>query len=150
MPMNAEKVAQLKRQWEEAEDQLLREQGRMYEIIRRKISAEEWDRIMDSLETHEEKVLFGKELPQESKKRGRPPKLAGEQAPKTEGEHDCPFCDRTGFTERGLKLHITRMHPGEKPPEEAAADEEVRPKGRRNGRRSEDDFPRLMPEPEQG
>ena len=63
MPMNAEKVAQLKRQWEEAEDQLLREQGRMYEIIRRKISAEEWDRIMDSLETHEEKVLFGKELP---------------------------------------------------------------------------------------
>ena len=118
MPMNAEKVAQLKRQWEEAEDQLLREQGRMYEIIRRKISAEEWDRIMDSLETHEEKVLFGKELPAESKKRGRPPKLAGEQTPKAEGEHDCPFCDRTGFTERGLKLHITRMHPGEKGPEE--------------------------------
>ena len=124
MPMNAEKVAQLKRQWEEAEDQLLREQGRMYEIIRRKISAEEWDRIMDSLETHEEKVLFGKELPQEIKKRGRPPKLAGEQTPKTEGEHACPFCDRTGFTERGLKLHITRMHKEENL-EEAEEDEEV-------------------------
>ena len=125
MPMNAEKVAELKRQWEEAEDQLLREQGRMYDIIRRKISADEWERIMDSLETHEEKVLFGKELPQEIKKRGRPPKLAGEQAPKTEGEHSCPFCDRTGFTERGLKLHITRMHKEEQPSEEAREDEEA-------------------------
>ena len=125
MPMNVEKVALLEKQWREAKDQLLREQGRMFELIRRKISADEWDRIMGSLETHEEKVLFGLELPEESKRRGRPPKLAGEQAPKGEGEHSCPFCDRTGFTERGLKLHITRMHKDEKASEETGEDEEA-------------------------
>ena len=124
MPMNAEKVAQLKRQWEEAEDQLLREQGRMFEIIRRKISAEEWDRIMGGLETHEEKVLFGLELPQETKRRGRPPKVGEEPEIKGEGEHTCPFCQKSGLTERGLKLHITRMHK-DKQLEETGEDEEA-------------------------
>ena len=125
MPMNVEKVAQLERQWREAKDQLLREQGRMYDIIRRKISAEEWQRIMDGLETHEEKVLFGLELPQETKRRGRPPKMGGEPAIKGEGEHTCPFCQKSGLTERGLKLHITRMHKEEQSSERDEEDEEV-------------------------
>ena len=45
MPMTVEKVAQLERQWREAREQLLKDYGRMYEIIRRKISAEEWLQI---------------------------------------------------------------------------------------------------------
>jgi hypothetical protein len=125
MPMNAEKVAQLERQWREAQDQLLREQGRMYEIIRRKISADEWQRIIDSLEDHEERVLFGLELPQETKKRGRPPKMGGTQTTKGEGDHTCPFCGRGGFTESGVKRHITRMHKDEQPQEETGEGEEA-------------------------
>jgi hypothetical protein len=110
MPMNAEKVTQLERQWREAQDQLLREQGRMYEIIRRKISADEWQRIMDSLEDREERILFGLEAPDEPRRRGSGAARPG----KSGGDLRCPICGKEGLTKRGLALHMARIHKGER------------------------------------
>jgi hypothetical protein len=101
MPINAEKVAQLERQWREAKDQLLREQGRMYEIIRRKISANEWQRIIDSLEE-----------PDEPRRRGRAAGAA--KAAKSGGSLRCPICGMEGLTPRGFSLHMARKHKGER------------------------------------
>ena len=109
MPMNAEKVAQLERQLREAKDQLLREQGRMYEIIRRKISADEWQRIMDSLEGREERILFGLEPAAGRGKRGS----AAQRPGKSGGDLVCDICGKGGLTPRGLALHKARLHKGE-------------------------------------
>jgi hypothetical protein len=111
MPMDAEKVAQLERQWREAKDQLLREQGRMYEIIRRKISGNEWQRIMDSLEDREERILFGLDVPDEPRRQGRG---AGAKAAKSGGNLRCPICGMEGLTPRGFSLHMARKHKGER------------------------------------
>jgi hypothetical protein len=110
MPMTAEKVAQLERQWREAREQLLRDYGRMYEIIRRRISADEWQRIMDSLEDREERILFGLEAADEPRRRGTGAARPG----KSGGDLTCPICGKGGLTKRGLSLHMARIHKGER------------------------------------
>jgi hypothetical protein len=109
MPMNAEKVAQLERQLREAKEQLLRQYGQMYEIVRKRISAEEWQRIMDSLEDREERILFGLEPVEGRGKRGSTAQKPG----KSGGDLVCDICGKGGLTPRGLALHKARLHKGE-------------------------------------
>jgi hypothetical protein len=108
MPVDAEKIEQMRRQLAEAEDQFLRENGRRYEIIRRLISPDEWQRIMDSLETLEDRRLFGLVPPEEPRRRGRP--AGGERPAKSGGDLTCDICGKGGLTKRGLSLHRARIH----------------------------------------
>jgi hypothetical protein len=124
MPMTVEKVVQLERQWREAREQLLKEYGRMYEIIRRKISAEEWQRIMDSLEDRDERILFGLEAPEVRGRKGG--SAASVRAAKSGGNLRCPICGKEGLTPRGFSLHMARLHKGERaePVQMGESDEE--------------------------
>ena len=96
----------------------------MYEIIRRKISAEEWQRIMDGLEDRDERILFGLEAPEG---RGRRGSSAGSvRAAKSGGNLRCPICGKEGLTPRGFSLHTARLHKGERaePQTMGSSDEE--------------------------
>ena len=88
MPVDAGRIAQMRRELEEAERQLLLENGRRFEIVRRQISEEEWQRILDSLTDKEERVLFGLDVPEEPKRRG----WGGERPAKSGGDLECRIC----------------------------------------------------------
>jgi hypothetical protein len=107
MPIDAATIAQMEQELEEARDQLLREDGRRYQIVMREISGEEKERILDSLTDRHERILFGLEPPGSGR--------AGERPAKSGGDLSCSLCGKAGLTELGLKLHTARMHKGEKP-----------------------------------
>src|SRR4051812_370127 len=113
MPVDAEKVARLERELAEARSQLLQEDGERYRILLREISPEEKQRILDGLAERQERILFGLDLPEEPKRRGRPAG-GGERPAKSGGDLTCPICGKTGLTKRGLALHQARIHKGEK------------------------------------
>ena len=118
MPVDAGRIAQMRRELEEAERQLLLENGRRFEIVRRQISEEEWQRILDSLTDKEERILFGLDVPEEPKRRGR----GGERPAKSGGDLECPICGKAGLTKRGLALHMARIHKGEQAEAEEAGE----------------------------
>src|SRR4051812_22048731 len=113
VPVNEERVAQLEMELAQARAQLLQEDGERFRILMREISPEEKQRILDGLTDKQERILFGLELPDEPKRRGRKPGTGGERPAKSGGDQVCPICGKAGLTERGLRLHITRMHKGE-------------------------------------
>ncbi len=119
MPVDATKIAQMRRELEEAERQLLLENGRRFEIVRRQISEEEWQRILDSLTDKEERILFGLDIPDEPKRRGR----GGERPAKSGGDLVCPICGKSGLTKRGLALHMARLHKGQRTDEREETEE---------------------------
>jgi hypothetical protein len=106
MPIDAATIAQMEKELEEARDQLLREDGRRYQIVMREISEAEKERILDSLTDRHERILFGLESPGTRR--------AGERSAKSGGDLVCSLCGKAGLTELGLKLHTARMHKGEK------------------------------------
>ncbi len=118
MPVDAAKIAQLEKELEEARRQLLMENGKRYDIIKREISEEEWQRILNNLTDREDRILFGLELPEEPKRRGR----GGERPAKSGGDLECPLCGKAGLTKRGLALHIARLHKGEQAEAEEAGE----------------------------
>jgi hypothetical protein len=101
----------MERELAEARGLLLQEDGERYRILMREISAEEKQRILDGLTDKSERILFGLELPEEPKRRGR---LAGggEKPAKSGGDLTCPVpdCGKSGLTKRGLALHMARIH----------------------------------------
>jgi hypothetical protein len=99
-------IAQLEKEFEEARDQLLREDGQRYRIIMREIAETEKERIFDRLTDRHERILFGLEPPGASR--------AGERPAKSGGDLECSLCGKGGLTELGLKLHMARKHKGEK------------------------------------
>jgi hypothetical protein len=105
MPMDAATIAQLEQELEEARDQLLREDGKRYQIVMREISETEKERILERLTDRHERILFGLEPP--GSRRG------GKQPAKSGGDQVCAVCGKRGLTELGLKLHQARMHKGE-------------------------------------
>jgi hypothetical protein len=111
MPVDVAKIAQLERELAEARNQLLQEDGRRYQILMREMSEEEKRRILDGLTDRQERILFGLEAPEERRRRStdRPATSGGTEV--------CPICGRTGLTKRGLKLHMARMHKGQRPEE---------------------------------
>src|SRR3954453_15083715 len=112
MPVDAGKIAELERQLTEARNQLLQEDGQRYRILMREMSPEEKERYLGTLTDRQERILFGLELPEEPKRRGRKP-ATGERPAKAGGDLVCDICGKSGLTERGLKLHKARMHKGE-------------------------------------
>ena len=117
MPVDRERVERLERELAEARAQLLQEDGERYRILMREISPEEKQRILDRLTDKHERILFGLELPEEPKRRGR----GGERPAKSGGDLRCPICGKEGLTKRGLALHMARIHKGERAPEGAEA-----------------------------
>jgi hypothetical protein len=114
MPVDETKIARLERELAEAKRQLLQEDGERYRILLREISAEEKQRILDNLTDRRERILFGLELPEEPKRRGRPPRDgAGERPATSGGDLRCPICGKSGLTKKGLALHMSRKHKGE-------------------------------------
>src|SRR3954452_11477362 len=112
MPVDRGKIDELERQLAEAKAEFLREGGKKFEILQRIIPEEEMQRYLSTLTDRQERVLFGLDLPEEPKRRGRP--AGGGKAPaKSGGDQVCPICGKSDLTERGLRLHITRMHKGE-------------------------------------
>jgi hypothetical protein len=123
MPVDDAEIARRERELAELKERRLQEHGRRYEIVRRLISADEWQRIMDSLTDRDERILFGLEPPEDQgRRRGRPPRVGGggERPAAPSGELTCLICGKTGLTKRGLALHMSRMHKGE----QAAAGQE--------------------------
>ncbi len=115
MPVDAAKIAQMERELAEAKRQLLEEDGKRYQILRREISEEEWERILNNLTDRQERVLFGLEAPEE-------PRRTGAARPaKSGGDLECPICHKGGLTKRGLALHMVRIHKGERGGEAEAA-----------------------------
>jgi hypothetical protein len=106
MPINPATIAQMEKELEDAREQLLREDGRRYQILMREISADEKQRILDSLTDRHERLLFGLEPPGAGR--------GGEQSAHRAGDLVCSLCGKAGLTERGLKLHTARIHKGEK------------------------------------
>ena len=106
MVIDAATIAQMEKDLEEARDQLLREDGRRYQIVMREISEEEKERILGSLTDRHERILFGLEPPGSGR--------AGDRPAKSGGDRVCSLCDKGGLTELGLKLHTARIHKGEK------------------------------------
>ena len=117
MPVDAAKIAQLEKELEEARRQLLMENGKRYDIIRREISEEEWQRILNNLTDREDRILFGLELPEEPKRRGK----GAERPAKSGGDLTCSICGKGGLTKRGLALHMARLHKRERVDEAEAA-----------------------------
>jgi hypothetical protein len=111
MPVDREKIERMERELAEARTLLLQEDGERYRILMREISAEEKQRILDGLTDRRERILFGLELPEEPKRRGRPPGV--EKPAKGGGDLSCPICSKSGLTKRGLALHMARMHKDE-------------------------------------
>ncbi len=111
MPVNRVEVEKLRQKLAEAEREMMAEDGMRYRILQRLIPPEEMERYLAGLTDREEKVLFGLELPEEPKRRGRKP--SGERQAKAEGNLACPYCDKTGLTQKGLSLHIARLHKGQ-------------------------------------
>lgn len=75
----------------------------------RGISEAERERVLGSLTDKHERVLFGLEAPEESKK-GKASLRPGGAG----GDLTCSVCGKTGLTKRGLGLHMVRLHKGEK------------------------------------
>jgi hypothetical protein len=113
MPIDREKIERMERELAEARTLLLQEDGERYRILMREISAEEKQRILDGLAEKSERILFGLELPEEPKRRGRPAG-GGERPAKSGGDLNCPICGKSGLTKRGLALHRARIHKGER------------------------------------
>ena len=93
----------------------MREDAERYQVIKREISQEEFQRILDGLTSRHEKMLFGLEPPDEPRRAGAP-RRAG-----SGGDLKCPYCEKDGLTTRGLSLHISRMHKEKKPASQSAA-----------------------------
>jgi hypothetical protein len=106
MPINAATIAQMEKELADAREQLLKEDGRRYQILMREISEAEKQRILDGLHDRHERILFGLE----TSGSGR----AGERSAHSGGDLVCSLCGKAGLTERGLKLHTARIHKDEK------------------------------------
>lgn len=134
MVTTPEKIAQLELALAQARVEYERENGKRFEIIMREISPDEKQRILDSLTDRQERILFGLEAPQVRVRPGA-----------SGGDLTCPHCGKTGLTERGLKLHITRVHPESRAEDAQAASlfgaEEVKSSRRRGARADADEAP---------
>ena len=116
MPVNLERIARLERELEEARAQLWKDDAERYHILLREIPEEDRGRILDNLTDKRERVLFGLEAPEETKKGGvsGKPGTAG-------GDLVCEFCGKSGLTKKGLGLHKSRLHKMDKGEPEKAA-----------------------------
>jgi hypothetical protein len=112
MPIDVAKIEQMERELQEAKRQLQEEDGLRYQILKRVIPEEEFQRHISGLIDRRERILFGLELPEEPRGRGRP-SGGGERPAKSGGDLTCPVCGKAGLTKRGLSLHMARMHKGE-------------------------------------
>jgi hypothetical protein len=113
MPIDAAKIAQMERELHEAKRQLQEEDGLRYRILRPIIPDEEFQRYIGELTDRRERILFGLELPEEPRGRGRP-RGGGERPAKSGGDLTCPICGKEGLTKRGLALHMARIHKNER------------------------------------
>ena len=74
MPMDPGKIARMERDLAEAKRQYFEECGQKFEALMRVMTEEERDDIVGRIReqgTREEKTLFGFEIPEEPKRRGR-------------------------------------------------------------------------------
>jgi hypothetical protein len=115
MVVDRAKIERLEKELEEAKQELWKEDAERYRVLMRKMSEAERERILGSLTERGERVLFGREAPEEPQKR------AGMRSGGSGGDLECPYCGKKGLTKRGLALHTIRMHKGERVKEEAEA-----------------------------
>jgi hypothetical protein len=115
MVVDRAKIERLEKELEEAKQELWKEDAERYRVLMRKMSEAERERILGSLTERGERVLFGLEAPEEPQKR------AGMHPGGSGGDLECPYCGKKGLTKRGLGLHVSRMHKGERVREEAEA-----------------------------
>jgi hypothetical protein len=115
MVVDRVRIERLEKELEEARRELWKEDAERYRILMREISEADKERIVGSLTDKGERILFGLEAPEESK-RGvavRPGGAGGDLA--------CPICGKSGLTKRGLGLHMVRLHKSEMEKEQQAA-----------------------------
>lgn len=113
MVVDLAKIERLERELRDAKAQMWKEDGDRYRILMREMTDADKQRILGNLTDRGERVLFGLEPPEEGKRgAGMRPGGAG-------GDLECSYCGKTGLTQRGLGLHVTRMHKEEKAKEEA-------------------------------
>ena len=112
MVVDLAKIERLERELREAKAQMWREDGDRYRILMREMSETDRNRIVGSLTDRGERILFGLEAPEESKRgSGVRPGASG-------GDLVCEVCGKSGLTRRGLALHTVRKHKGDKDKEE--------------------------------
>ena len=114
MAIDLAKIERLEKELRDAKAQMWKEDGDRYRILMREMTEADKQRILGSLTDRGERVLFGLEAPEEGKKGAQRPGGSG-------GELECSYCGKTGLTQRGLGLHVTRMHKEEKAKEEEEA-----------------------------
>ena len=113
MVVDLARIERLEKELREAKAELAKEDGDRYRILMREMSEVDRSRILDNLTDRGERILFGLEAPEEGKRGGAMrPGGAG-------GELECSYCGKSGLTQRGLGLHVSRMHKEEKAKEEA-------------------------------
>jgi hypothetical protein len=101
------RIERLEKELEEARRELWKEDAERYQILRREMSEEDQERILGKLTDRKERILFGLEAPEE---KGGASMRAGTAG----GDLTCPVCGKSGFTKRGLGLHMVRLHKEEK------------------------------------
>jgi hypothetical protein len=97
MVVDRARIERLEKELEEARRELWREDAER--------STEEKERILGSLTERGERVLFGLEAPSEKRISMRPAAAGGDLT--------CPICGKSGFSKRGLGLHMVRLHKSE-------------------------------------
>jgi hypothetical protein len=104
MAVDRAKIEEMEKALEEAKVQLWREESERYRILMREIPPEQRERILGGLTDRHERIIFGLDVPEE------PKRFAGGKAGKSGGDLSCQICGKTGFTRRGLGLHMVRKH----------------------------------------
>jgi hypothetical protein len=112
MVVDMARIVRLERELEEARKELWKEDAERYRVLMREIPEDERTRIIEGLTDKKERILFGLEPPEDSR-RGTGARVAG-------GHLECDICRKGGFTRRGLALHQIRPHKKELAKEEAA------------------------------
>jgi hypothetical protein len=107
MVVDRARIEQLEKELEEARKELWREDAERYQVLIRELGTSERERILGSLTDKRERVLFGLEAPEEAKMG------AGMRGGTAGGDLTCSICGRSGFTRRGLALHMVRLHKAE-------------------------------------
>jgi hypothetical protein len=113
MVVDRARVERLEKELDEARRDLWREDAERFRILMRDMSKEEKERILGNLTERGERVLFGLEAPSEKRVSMRPGGAGGDLT--------CPICGKSGFTKRGLGLHMVRLHKSEMEKEEEQA-----------------------------
>jgi hypothetical protein len=104
MVVDLARIERLEKELEEARKELWREDAERYRILVREMPQVERERILGNLTDRGERLLFGLEAPEESK-RGAAMRPGG-----AGGDLVCDICGKAGLTPRGLALHKIRLH----------------------------------------